>query len=109
MLPDRTSKPLPAVRRVSKRSQRIFNIILGGFMGFMLLVMVASYFTTPTAPLLNTASPNGPKKIIKGNRASHIYHIPGCPNYDDIKEINIIWFATVDEAKAAGYRQARNC
>lgn len=46
---------------------------------------------------------------IKGNRNSHIYHLPGCPNYNDISEQNIVWFRTHEDAKKAGYRMARNC
>lgn len=46
---------------------------------------------------------------IKGNKNSKIYHLPGCPNYNDIAERNIVWFKTHEEAKAAGFRMARNC
>lgn len=46
---------------------------------------------------------------IKGNRKSKIYHMKGCPNYDDLKETNIIWFKTADEAEARGFRAAKNC
>lgn len=49
------------------------------------------------------------KKTIKGNKSSRIYHLPGCRNYDDIAERNIVWFATRQEAEDAGYRAARNC
>jgi hypothetical protein len=80
--------------------QRVFKIVLGSLMGIIVLVIAVSYLTT---------SPPPPGKIIKGNRASLIYHIPGCQNYDDVTEENIVWFSTIDEAKAAGYRQARNC
>lgn len=46
---------------------------------------------------------------IKGNRKSMIYHLPGCPNYYQISDYNIVWFRTHEEAKAAGYRMTRNC
>jgi len=46
---------------------------------------------------------------IKGNKNSKIYHLKDCPNYDDISDGNIIWFKTKEEAKAPGYRQAKNC
>ena len=46
---------------------------------------------------------------IKGNRSSRIYHLPGCPNYEDIAERNIVWFKTHDEAQKAGFRMAKNC
>ena len=46
---------------------------------------------------------------IKGNRKSKIYHLPGCPNYDQIAPRNVVWFKTHQEAQNAGYRMARNC
>lgn len=46
---------------------------------------------------------------IKGNRKSRIYHLPKCPNHNDIAEQNIVWFKTHAEARAAGYRMAKNC
>lgn len=46
---------------------------------------------------------------VKGNRNSKIYHLPACPNYADIKESNVVWFKTEDEAKTAGFRRAKNC
>lgn len=46
---------------------------------------------------------------IKGNRNSMIYHLPGCPNYNDIAENHIAWFKTHEEAQQAGFRIARNC
>ena len=46
---------------------------------------------------------------IKGNKNSKIYHLPECQNYDDIAERNIVWFRTHEEAKAKGYRMAKNC
>jgi deoxyribonuclease-1 len=54
----------------------------------------------------------GERKIdqkIKGNRKSKIYHLPGCPNYNQISDENVVWFKTEDEARAAGYRKAMNC
>lgn len=46
---------------------------------------------------------------IKGNRASKIYHLKGCPNYDDIAERNIVWFKTREEAESRGFQMAKNC
>lgn len=46
---------------------------------------------------------------VRGNRRTHIYHWPGCPNYDDIAPHNRVIFRTADEAQSAGYRAARNC
>lgn len=46
---------------------------------------------------------------IIGNRNSHIYHAPGCRDYDRVAERNRVYFRTPAEAEAAGYRKAKNC
>ena len=46
---------------------------------------------------------------IRGNRSSRIYHLPGCPNYEDIALRNIVNFKTKEEAESKGYRMAKNC
>jgi hypothetical protein len=46
---------------------------------------------------------------IHGNKNSRIYHLKHCPNYNDISPHNLINFKTHEEAKAAGFRMARNC
>ncbi|MBI3020091.1 MAG: hypothetical protein HYY60_02095 [Parcubacteria group bacterium] len=37
------------------------------------------------------------------------YHLPWCASASTIKEENKIWFASEDEARAAGYSPAGNC
>jgi endonuclease YncB( thermonuclease family) len=44
-----------------------------------------------------------------GNRRSHIFHRPDCPDYSKIAPHNRVPFASAADAEAAGYRQARNC
>ena len=44
-----------------------------------------------------------------GNRRSHIYHRPDCPNYSQVAPHNRVAFNSVAEAEAAGYRLAGNC
>ena len=51
---------------------------------------------------------SSPYPII-GNRKSHIYHRPDCPNYSQIAPHNRVTFNSEAEAEAAGYRLARNC
>ena len=46
---------------------------------------------------------------VRGNMRSHIYHWPGCPNYNDIAEHNRVEFANAIAAEKAGYRAALNC
>jgi len=53
-----------------------------------------------------TASMSG--EII-GNRRSHIYHKPGCLDYDKVSEQNRVAFQSTAEAEKAGYHAAKNC
>jgi micrococcal nuclease len=46
---------------------------------------------------------------IIGNRRSHIYHRPDCPNYSQVAPHNRVEFNNAAEAEAAGYRVAGNC
>lgn len=50
-----------------------------------------------------------PAGAVVGNRSSHIYHAPGCPDREKVSPRNRELFATESEAKAAGFRRARNC
>lgn len=44
---------------------------------------------------------------ITGNTKSKIYHLPGQAHYSRIKEENIIYFNTEEEARQAGYRRSK--
>lgn len=44
-----------------------------------------------------------------GSKNSDKYHYPWCPGAQRIKEENKVWFATREEAEAAGYTPAANC
>ena len=46
---------------------------------------------------------------VRGNVRSHIFHWPGCPNYDDISEGNRVEFSSAAAAEQGGYRAAHNC
>lgn len=46
---------------------------------------------------------------IVANKNSGIYHLPACPGFDAVGERNKVAFNSEDEARAAGYRKARNC
>ena len=67
------------------------------------------------APLLGavesdsaTSASSSPYPII-GNRRSHIYHQPDCPNYSQVAPRNRVEFNSAAEAEEAGYRVAGNC
>ncbi|MDT4966263.1 MAG: hypothetical protein QOJ64_1000 [Acidobacteriota bacterium] len=53
--------------------------------------------------------PAPPEGTIIGNRSSKKYHRPECPGYRDMAEKNRVFFKSVDEAEAAGYKRAGNC
>ena len=44
-----------------------------------------------------------------GNRRSHIYHRPDCPNYSQVAPHNRVEFNSATEAEKSGYRVAGNC
>ncbi|HKQ91900.1 MAG TPA: thermonuclease family protein [Blastocatellia bacterium] len=46
---------------------------------------------------------------IIGNHNSKIYHLLNCPDYSKVSERNRVPFKTEAEARAAGYRKAKNC
>ena len=53
--------------------------------------------------------PPPPEGTIIGNQGSKKYHRPDCPGYRDMAERNRVFFKSVDEAEAAGYKRAGNC
>jgi endonuclease YncB( thermonuclease family) len=53
--------------------------------------------------------PPPPEGTIIGNGNSKKYHRPDCPGYRDMAERNRVFFKTVDEAEAAGFKRAGNC
>jgi endonuclease YncB( thermonuclease family) len=60
---------------------------------------------------LSELSPPATSKAypIIGNRKSHIYHRPDCPNYSQVSPRNRVPFGSAAEAEASGYRRAGNC
>ncbi len=59
-----------------------------------------------SAPAANTTSSSGP---VHGNKSSHIYHLPNCPDYGKIAKEHIVIFSSRADAERAGYRIAENC
>jgi len=64
---------------------------------------IPTVFSPPTS-----RSPGSAGAII-GNSNSLIYHMPGCHSYGKVAPQNRVYFATAQQAAAAGYRRARNC
>ena len=53
--------------------------------------------------------PPPPEGTVIGNKNSKKYHRPDCPGYRDMSEKNRVFFKSVAEAEAAGYKRAGNC
>ena len=53
--------------------------------------------------------PPPPEGTIIGNSNSKKYHRPDCEGYRNMAERNRVFFTTVAEAEAAGYKRAGNC
>ena len=53
--------------------------------------------------------PPPPEGTIVGNRNSKKYQRPDCSGYRDTSEKNRVFFKTIEEAEAAGYKRAGNC
>lgn len=53
--------------------------------------------------------PPPPEGTVIGNKSSKKYHRADCPGYRDMAERNRVFFKTVGEAEAAGYKRAGNC
>lgn len=63
----------------------------------------------PVTGELNDAHTLTSSLPIIGNRRSHLYHRPDCPNYSSISLHNQVFFGSALEAEEAGYRKAGNC
>ncbi len=57
------------------------------------------------APPAVSATPGA----VVGSKNSDKYHLPWCSGAKRISEANKVWFASVEEARAAGYVPASNC
>lgn len=54
-------------------------------------------------------STDAESELLVGSVNSDIYHFPWCPGAQRISETNKRTFASYGEARAAGYRAAKNC
>jgi methylphosphotriester-DNA--protein-cysteine methyltransferase len=43
------------------------------------------------------------------SKSGSIYYLPNCSGVKNIKDENKVWFATEEDAAAAGYGKAANC
>lgn len=71
---------------------------------------VGSALPTPIATHEGQGATNGAQQgAYVASKTGSVYHLPWCSGAKRIKEENKVWFATVQEAEAAGYRPASNC
>ncbi len=68
---------------------------------------------TTTIPTPNSPQPAAVAGAVSGevvaSKSGTKYHLPTCPSAKTIKPANLIFFATVAAAQAAGYTAAANC
>lgn len=63
----------------------------------------------PTPSPAPAPSPLPGVGVVRGNKASMVYHRPHCPGYNSIATRNRVEFASASDAQVAGYRVAGNC
>lgn len=68
----------------------------------------ASPQQSPSGEVVASNAINTDRKIV-GNKQSKVYHLENCPGALKMKTENKIFFASVLEAKNAGYKPAGNC
>lgn len=101
----------------SKFNPKITGALFGAMVGLPLFLGAgAFYFYSPnriiskTAQFSNTPiNDSSPLLSIYGNKKSKVYHLPNCPNYDDISEKNKVIIKTMLEAEERGFRISGNC
>lgn len=73
------------------------------------LVIHVLLYAAPTDAAKRSNKDELERLPILGNKKSHIYHRPDCPNYQQISANHRVRFGSEKDAKAAGYRLAKNC
>jgi hypothetical protein len=64
---------------------------------------------TAAAPTATAVPPATTAGNLVGSKSGTKYHLTTCPGAKQIKEENKVYFASVVEAEAAGYKPAANC
>lgn len=73
-------------------------------------VTIDRYAAAPAAAVTQAAKAeeSAPGGVVASKTGSK-YHAPWCSGAQSISEANKVWFATPEEARAAGYEPAKNC
>lgn len=88
-------------------------IVLVALTAFGLGRLSAMETSRPAVTLTNRAVSSEQPMYIGGlvvaSRKGRKYHFPWCPGAQHMKEANKVWFASEEDARAAGYTPAGNC
>lgn len=98
-------EPLSRLERAARASRR-------GIWGLATAVAPWEYRRARLAPSKQFpvfAVPADQNASIIANRRSRIYHLPSCPSYAKVSPQNREYFETEVEARARGFRKAKNC
>lgn len=71
--------------------------------------VIVSQPAAPAGDTQSSAEVASPGFEVVASKSGTKYHLPNCPGAKQIKETNLIRFASVDAARAAGYSAAANC
>lgn len=74
-----------------------------------LVVATPTTAPTPTPESTPTPTPEAPTYKYVGSVSSDKYHSPSCRHAKNIKESNEIWFTSIEDAKAHGYKPCGTC
>jgi endonuclease YncB( thermonuclease family) len=101
--------PAPVPPWVYRKAKRGQTLLLSDIVPFDSNAIGEPLSRGPPSLDLDLGTSASSRYRIIGNRKSHIYHRPDCPNYSQIAPRNRVPFNTANEAEEAGYRMARNC
>lgn len=114
------------IKDISDISPRIFAVFASFllFLGVFFTYSISSaeharegslrVISNPTALGVEDLAVNeGESTVIKGkylaSRSGSFYYLPACSGAKRIKEKNIVWFQTREDAESRGLRPATNC
>jgi hypothetical protein len=63
----------------------------------------------PAAAAAALPAPDSGPQVYLASKSGSKYYLPTCGTAKRIKDVNRVWFATKEEAEAAGYEPAANC
>lgn len=117
-----------SVVSIQERGQKIKNLLddalRGWGIGILVLLLAAASFGLGRLSVLEDVkspvsiseapvqdSPQGifPGGVYEASRSGTVYYFPWCASAISIPAASRVWFASESDARAAGYRPAKNC